>query len=101
MTPDRTTRELLEALDAEHELHDFGAGNAESRILGELSDAWRAAESEAEAAYETWRRSPGPDAYVVYRAAEDRAHAAQESMRAWTQTRLAWARAATPSPAAA
>lgn len=44
----------------------------------ELADAWRAAQEEAALAYEHWRRDPGTDGYIVYRAAQDRADQAQE-----------------------
>jgi hypothetical protein len=46
-------------------------------LVDELSCAWRAAQSEAAAAYEHWRQAPGQDAYAVYRASQDRADAAQ------------------------
>ena len=89
MTPDRTTRELLEQLQPQHEPAAVADG-PDDWMLGELCDSWRAAEAEAEAAYQAWKHTPGPDAYVIYRAAEDRAHAAQEALRSWTHTRRTW-----------
>ena len=46
----------------------------------ELGDAWRAAHAEAHHAYEQWRRTPGSEAFVAYRAAQDRADAAQDAL---------------------
>ena len=48
---------------------------------GEPLAIWRAARAEANAALEAWRREPGPLAFAVYRAAEDRADAAEASLR--------------------
>lgn len=45
-----------------------------------LLAAFRAARAEADAALEHWRAWPGAEAYAVYRAAEDRADAAQDSL---------------------
>jgi hypothetical protein len=42
--------------------------------------AWQEAHSEACGTYEHWRVNPGPDAYPVYRAAQDRADAAQDAL---------------------
>ena len=52
---------------------------------GRLEEAfvlWSAARAEANLAYDAWCRAPGPDAYTVYRAAEDRADAAFEALAA-------------------
>jgi hypothetical protein len=43
----------------------------------------REAQAEADLAYEDWRRDPTRDAYVVYRAAQDRADAAQDALAVW------------------
>jgi hypothetical protein len=48
----------------------------------QLFTIWSAARAEANLAYEAWCDEPGPDAYVVYRAAEDRADAAEHAL-AW------------------
>jgi hypothetical protein len=48
--------------------------------MDELMDAWRAAESGARRAYEAWLRSGAAKAYVVYRAEQDRADAAQDAL---------------------
>ena len=48
-----------------------------AQVHVELFTLWSAARAEANLAYEAWCSVPGPDAYVVYRAAEDRADAAE------------------------
>jgi|NGEPerStandDraft_8_1074529.scaffolds.fasta_scaffold69628_2 hypothetical protein len=45
-------------------------------LVDELHIAWVGAADEAQDAYDHWRERPGRDAYLVYRAAEDRADAA-------------------------
>jgi hypothetical protein len=44
--------------------------------------AWHAAQAEALAAYREWCASPGREAYAGYRAAQDRADAAQAALAA-------------------
>jgi hypothetical protein len=46
----------------------------------ELFTIWSAARAEANLAYQAWCDVPGPDAYTVYRAAEDRADAAEQAL---------------------
>jgi hypothetical protein len=46
----------------------------------ELFVLWSAARAEANQAYEAWCARPGAEAYLVYRAAEDRADAAEERL---------------------
>jgi hypothetical protein len=46
----------------------------------ELFTLWSAARAEANIAYEAWCATPGQDAYAVYRAAEDRADAAEQAL---------------------
>jgi hypothetical protein len=41
---------------------------------------WSAARAEANLAYEAWCETGGSDAYAVYRAAEDRADAAEQAL---------------------
>jgi hypothetical protein len=43
-------------------------------------DAWSDAHEEAEEAYAEWHRSGGSRAYAVYRAAQDREDAAQDTL---------------------
>ena len=44
--------------------------------------AWDEAHGEAEIAYEAWQAQRGRTAYAVYRAAQDRADAAQDALAA-------------------
>jgi hypothetical protein len=46
----------------------------------QLFALWSAARAEANLAYEAWCEAPGFDAYAVYRAAEDRADAAEQAL---------------------
>lgn len=46
----------------------------------ELFALWSAARAEANLAYEAWCAEPGRIAYSVYRAAEDRADAAEREL---------------------
>ena len=46
----------------------------------ELFTIWSAARAEANLAYEAWCDVPGANAYWVYRAAEDRADAAEQAL---------------------
>jgi uncharacterized membrane-anchored protein len=64
----------------------------EQAIASEPTENWMAAELhfvrlaaqvEADAAYAHWRQHPGAVAYAVYRAAQDRADAAQEHLAQW------------------
>ena len=43
---------------------------------------WSVARAEANLAFDAWNASPGTEAYVAYRAAEDRADAAQDALAA-------------------
>ena len=52
------------------------------RRLDEAFVLWSAARAEANLAYEAWCASPGSNAYAVYRAAEDRADAAEAELAA-------------------
>ena len=73
-------RELLERIEDTREIVMRTSPGDVSRA-GELLVVWRAARAEANAALEAWRREPGDAAYSVYRAAEDRADAAEASLR--------------------
>ena len=48
--------------------------------LEEVFVLWSAARAEANEAYDAWCELPGPSAYAVYRAAEDRADAAETEL---------------------
>jgi hypothetical protein len=46
---------------------------------------WSAARAEANLAYDEWCAHPGPEGYCVYRAAEDRADAAEADLELTSQ----------------
>jgi hypothetical protein len=50
------------------------------RVRDELFVIWSAARADANVAYEAWCSAPGGEAYAVYRAAEDRADAAEGAL---------------------
>jgi hypothetical protein len=50
---------------------------------------WSAARAEANLAYAAWCANPGRAAYSVYRAAEDRADAAEEALWTWARIPMA------------
>jgi hypothetical protein len=54
-------------------------------VLEELSSARRAAQADADHAYHRWCRAPSDEAYAAFRAAQDRADAAQDQLAAWTR----------------
>jgi hypothetical protein len=55
----------------------------EAAMYMEFSFVRREAQAEADLAYEEWQYDPSIDAYVVYRAAQDRADAAQDALAVW------------------
>lgn len=50
------------------------------QVRDALFAEWSAARAEANLAYDAWCHTPGSDGYLVYRAAEDRADAAEEAL---------------------
>ena len=85
MSPHHAERALLSFRG-----EDFDSAVSRSRthdyaMLEEYSFARREAQAEANLAYEDWRHRPSGDAYVVYRAAQDRADAAQDALVNWDQ----------------
>jgi hypothetical protein len=57
----------------------------EQAILEELSFVRREAQAEADMAYLDWLIDPSGAAYAVYRAAQDRADAAQDDLADWVR----------------
>ena len=51
-----------------------------AQMRDEFFTIWSAARAEANLAYAAWCDAPGGVAYAVYRAAEDRADAAQQAL---------------------
>ncbi len=74
-------RELLERIEDTHEIV-LQSSPRDTPRAGEPLAVWRDARNEANAALEAWRCRPSAGAYAVYRAAEDRADAAEASLRA-------------------
>ena len=60
----------------------FGEG---AWMFGELEFVRREAQIDAQLAYDAWRELPGRDGYAVYRAAQDRADAAQDQLAGWVR----------------
>jgi hypothetical protein len=56
---------------------------ADYAVLEELSFVRREAQAEANLAYEDWLGRPSGEGYAVYRAAQDRADAAQDQLASW------------------
>jgi len=77
-----TTRHLHDLLDG---LADTREVVLDARVppamrVSELFTMWSAARAEANDAYERWRVVPGASSFSVYRAAEDRADAAEAAL---------------------
>jgi hypothetical protein len=84
-------RQLLADVEDTRELVLRGEADDPARCeREELHAAWRAARAEANGAYDAWRRHPARDTYAIYRAAEDRADAAQDALTAAELTSAAW-----------
>ena len=80
MSPNQILSQLVEHDSARRA--EFDVEETPSWLFDELADAWRAAQAEAGRAYDSWRESPSRDAYIVYRAAQDRADQAQDELAA-------------------
>jgi hypothetical protein len=77
-------KELLERRAGRDALrHDAEARVVWAWRVDELTEVWRAAQDEATSAYEHWCDEPCREAYAVYRAAQDRADEAQDTL--WQQ----------------
>ena len=61
----------------------------EYALLEEYSFVRREAQAEADLAYEYWRIDPSKNTYAVYRAAQDRADAAQDDLADWARALVA------------
>lgn len=78
-----STRELRQLLEHVEDTRELVLGAAAGdRRCPELIAAWRAARSDAVRAYDTWCSLRRGDAYAAYRAAQDRADAAQDALAA-------------------
>jgi hypothetical protein len=85
MSRDDVLKELMERrVRREADDRDAEAGTVQCLVKLEfLAVAWRDAQDDAAAAYRLWSRAGGPDAYAIYRAAQDRADEAQDAL--WRQ----------------
>jgi hypothetical protein len=72
----RQLHNLLHGLDDTREVVVSG-GAGQGDVLKEV---WRAAQDEADRAYAIWSELRGADAYMLYRAAADRADAALDAL---------------------
>lgn len=79
--------ELRELLGVVEDTNDLvlltptpGGPVSPAREAPELFAVWSAARAEANLAYDDWCSAPGPESYLVYRAAEDRADAAETTL---------------------
>lgn len=90
-----TTRELRQLLEDVEDTREIVLADrpavTQAPEVAELQTVWSAARAEANLAYDAWRAAGGHVAYATYRAAEDRADAAEDALAA---------ACATPSPAA-
>lgn len=84
----RQLRQLLEHVEDTREIVLCDSGRTEARERDELAAVWSAARAEANLAYTDWREGGGPEAYAVYRAAEDRADSAQAALAATSAARV-------------
>lgn len=73
-----TVNQLRELLDDVEDTRELIISSESSDGSDELLTVWSAAETEASDAYELWRRQHTSESYSIYRAAADRADAAQD-----------------------
>jgi hypothetical protein len=71
----RQLRNLLRGLNDTRELVVRRRGGGDV-----LREVWRAAQDEADSAYAQWAQRRGTEAYMIYRAAADRADAALDAL---------------------
>jgi hypothetical protein len=81
-----TTRELRQLLEDVEDTREIVLADRSAatgpRAVAELQTVWSAARAEANLAYDAWRATGGGRAYATYRAAEDRADAAEDALAA-------------------
>ena len=81
-----STRLLLELLDDLADTGEIVIRPQSPAAADELLEAWRDARAEANAALEDWRLLRTAASFAAYRAAEDRADAAQDALAARRST---------------
>ncbi len=80
MGRDHVERALLTVRGQRYEFTLTEAAVHERELLEELGFVRREAQAEADTAYLDWLADPSGEAYAVYRAAQDRADAAQDDL---------------------
>jgi hypothetical protein len=75
-----SAQELRDLLERVEDTREVVLRRLEDRERAEPFVIWREARLEANSAYAAWRSHPGRDTYLAYRAAEDRADAAEDSL---------------------
>jgi hypothetical protein len=73
-------QQLLYGLESTGGIALLSRGTVAPWLVRELQAAWRAAHQDAVDAYRVWRGSGGGELYAAYRAAQDRADAAQDAL---------------------
>jgi hypothetical protein len=80
MSENPTKRVLVHVAGEQHSLETTVPSAYDYAMLEELSFIRREAQAEADQAYGDWRDSSSGETYTVYRAAQDRADAAQDQL---------------------
>jgi hypothetical protein len=83
MSPEGMHRALLSVGGEQREFIVARSSTHEYALLEEFRFVRREAQAEADLAYEAWRLGRSIEAYAVYRAAQDRADAAQDDLAEW------------------
>ena len=85
MSPNDIFRELSLPRGADALIADPRQSVRDYALLEEYSFVRREAQAEADLAYEQWHVYRCGESYAVYRAAQDRADAAQDALADWTR----------------
>jgi hypothetical protein len=80
MGSDQAERMMITVSGQRYEFTLTGPSVHTRALLDELSFVRREAQAEADEAYLDWMGDPSGEAYAVYRAAQDRADAAQDDL---------------------
>jgi hypothetical protein len=85
MSPNDISRELSRPRGAGALVADATPSVRDYAMLEEFSFVRREAQAEADLAYDQWHVQLCRESYAVYRAAQDRADAAQDDLAEWTR----------------
>lgn len=85
MNQDHRERATLSLRGESYEFALVGSQTRAYALLEELAFVRREAQAEANLAYEDWRSELARNRYAVYRAAQDRADAAQDALANWVR----------------